>query len=152
MLQRLLLVLVLLTPPLVRAASCLVDATGVIFGSYDPRSSAQATGTITVTCQSTAPPESGSYSIALGSGASRSYDDRMMASGSEVLHYQLYREPSHATVWGDGTGGSGVVMGNYSLSDSTQASYKHSIYGHIRAGQWTAAGSYTDTITVTVSY
>lgn len=154
--QRLLLVLVLLAPPLVHAANCSVSATGVSFGSYDPSSTApaQATGTVTVTCsRPILSPESGPYSIALSSGAGGSYADRTMAAGSEVLHYQLYSDPSYTTVWGDGSGGSGVVNGSYSLPlFILSASYNHSVYGRIPADQWPAAGSYTDTITVTVSY
>ncbi|MDD3651957.1 spore coat U domain-containing protein [Immundisolibacter sp.] len=153
--QRLLLALGLLAPPLVRAASCPVSATGIGFGSYDPRSGTptEATGTVTVTCQSAAPPESGSYGIALGSGASGSYAGRaMMAAGGAVLYYQLYTDASHTAVWGDGSGGSAVVSGGYSLSDGTPRAYGHTVYGRIPAGQWPAAGSYTDTITVTVTY
>lgn len=153
---RLMLVLVLLAPPLVHAASCSVSATGLSFGSYDPRSTAprQVTGTVTVTCsRPILSPQSGPYSIALSSGASGNYADRTMVAGSEVLHYQIYSDPSYTTVWGNGSGGSGVVNGSYALPLFTiSASYNHSVYGRIPAGQWPAAGSYTDTITVTVSY
>lgn len=156
--RRLLLpVLILFAPLAVNAADCSVNfsATPVNFGNYDPTfgTPTQVTGTITVTCKNPPTPDTGTYSIALSTGASGSYAGRTMKLGSEVLNYQLYTDSTYSTVWGDGTGGSQAVSGSYqNLNDNESVTFRHTIYGRVPANQWPAAGNYTDTITATVTY
>ena len=122
-------------------ADCTVSAQSVAFGSYDVFS-AQAldgTGNISVNCL----PSAG-YSLALSTGGG-SYNQRQMASADDVLNYNLYTSASRSTVWGDGTGGTGTVGGS-------AESANHTVYGRIPAGQNRKAGSYGDTIIVTVTF
>jgi len=155
--RRLLLLLILCTPLAARAADCSVNfgATPVNFSNHDPTSGTpiQVTGTITVTCHRPPTPDTGTYSIALSTGASGSYAGRMMKYGSEVLNYQLYTDSTYSTVWGDGTGGSQTVSGGYSkLKNNGSVTFNHTVYGRVPANQWPAAGNYTDTVTATVTY
>jgi len=89
--------------------------------------------------------------ISLNTGGSGSFASRKMSSGVNLLNYNLYKAVSHTTVWGDGTGGTGIFTDN-ALIEVLGTSIDHAIYGSIPAGQYVAAGSYTDTITVTVEY
>lgn len=123
------------------AASCSVSSSGVSFGAYDPVDAAdtRGTGTIRLSCD-----QSVNATVALtGGGASPL--DHAMRNGTSELAYDLYVDAQRAGVWGDGTGGSQTVSFNGTVVD-------HSVYGAIRARQRVTAGSYTDVITLTVTY
>lgn len=123
------------------SVTCSVSATGVNFGSYDVFSevSSDGAGSVSVSCD-----EDAAYSIAISSG-NGSHASRWMASGAHQLAYNLYREASHSTIWGDGTGGSAVVTGS-----GTGAT--HTVYGRIPSRQNVHAGSYSDHIVIVVTY
>ncbi|MET3441077.1 spore coat protein U-like protein [Variovorax paradoxus] len=123
------------------AAQCTVSTTGLAFGAYAPFSTApnNSNGSVQITCDAVA-----SYSIALATGGSGSFD-RAMASGTYRLKYNVFTEPSRTIVWGDGTGGSSSVTGS-----GTAATIP--LFGRIPARQNVGVGSYTDTLIVTVSY
>ena len=123
------------------SVTCSSSATGVSFGNYSVFSNADSdsAGSVSVSCDGIA-----SYSIALSPG-NGTYSARRMASGTNHLDYNLYREASRSTVWGDGTSGSSVVTGS-----GTAAT--HTVYGRIPSRQNVYAGSYSDNIVVTVSY
>lgn len=124
-------------------ATCSVSATNVAFGNYG---SAQldATGTISVSCTSLAP-----YVVELdagtGSGATIA-SRRMTGPSSQTLTYSLYSDASRAVLWGTTAGLQSVAgVGNGATQSLT-------VYGRIPAAQYPGAGSYSDTITVTVTY
>lgn len=123
------------------SATCSHSTTDVNFGSYDVFSNVNSdgAGTVSVSCDVAA-----SYSIAISSG-NGSYGSRWMASGAHQLVYNLYREASRSTIWGDGTGGTAVVSG-------TGTAATHTIYGRIPSRQNVYAGSYSDNIVVTITY
>jgi spore coat protein U-like protein len=124
-----------------RSDNCSVSATGVDFGSYDVFSTVHSdgAGSVSVSCDAAR-----SYSIAISSG-NGSYASRWMASGAHQLAYNLYREASRSTIWGDGTGGSAVVS-----ASGTGAT--HTVYGRIPSRQNVYAGNYSDNIVVIVTY
>jgi spore coat protein U-like protein len=132
--------LLLLAAPALRA-DCTVSAGGVAFGSYDVfnPSALDGAGTVSVNCSPAA-----SYSLGLSSGGG-SYSQRQLSNLSTTLNYNLYTDASHSVVWGDGTGGTGTVAGN-------GESNNHVVYGRIPAQQNATAGSYGDTIIVTVTF
>ena len=124
------------------AATCGLNTQGANFGSYDFQSSQNLDGVghITVVCDTET-----TYTIALSPGLTGTFTSRIMQSGSHQLHYNLYVDLAHSGVWGDGTGNSMVVSGS-----GTNVSY--SIYGSIPAGQNPYVGSYSDVVTVTLSF
>lgn len=136
--------------------NCNVSATGVTFGNYDPTSSlpTDATGNVHVFCTVLLLSIASTVNISLnpGTGNSGSFFPRKMSSGANRLNYNLYKEASHATVWGDGTGGTGLWPDSNILILVAGTPIDHTIYGSIPAGQYVAAGAYSDTITVTVEY
>lgn len=123
------------------AASCTVASSGINFGAYDPVDAAdtRGTGTIRLSCD-----QSVSATVALNGGGASPLD-HAMRSGASQLAYDLYVDAQRAAIWGDGTSGSQTVTFTGTVVD-------HSVYGAIRARQRVSAGSYTDTITLTVSY
>ncbi|MBB3047521.1 spore coat protein U-like protein [Litorivivens lipolytica] len=72
-----------------------------------------------------------------------------MSSGANSLNYNLYTDPTYLTVWGDGNGGTATVPGAIGV---LLLPIDHVVYGRIPAGQNSAAGNYSDTISVTVTY
>lgn len=123
------------------AAQCSLSVQGASFGSYDVFSnqSLNSTGNIGVSCDISA-----AYSVSLSAGGG-SYASRSMASGAHRLNYNLYTDATRTTIWGDGTGGTATVSGS-------GTTVNHTVYGRIPASQNAYVGSYSDTITVTLTF
>ena len=137
------------------AASCTVAALPVVFGVYSPASGSDSTstGSVTVTCQPVLVSISQSYTLSLSSGGAGSYAPRKLASGAYTLRYQLYTDAARTTVWGDGSAGTTTISGSFALSVLVPVSASYVVYGQVPAAQTgVGAGSYTDTIVVTVVY
>jgi spore coat protein U-like protein len=131
--------IVLLAP--FASATCSLSVQGVNFGGYDFMSSQNldSVGHVVVTCDL-----SSSFSVSLSTGAG-SYASRVMQNGVHLLSYNLYTDPAHTMVWGDGTGGSVVVSGSGTHVDEV-------IYGSAPAGQNPYLGAYSDAVTVTLTF
>lgn len=138
------------------ALSCSVAATGINFGIYDPLAALAdaSTGSLRVTCMG--PPGQArqlAFQVSLDAGLSGRFAMRTMRSGANVLAYNIYWDPQHTAIAGDGSGGSqtgtlGPIVTDRGLSASATAT----LYGLVPAGQDPLAGSYGDVLTVTVSY
>ena len=137
-----------------RAETCTVSAGSVAFGIYDPLALGplDSTGTIQATCTSARPPHI-TYEIRLDAGQAGSFAPRAMAGGASQLTYNLYIDAARSAVWGDGSGGTSVVTADYNLTPpgSTQTD-SYTVYGRVPAAQVVTAGSYLDTITVTLEF
>jgi spore coat protein U-like protein len=120
---------------------CTVNVQSVLFGTYDTFSAfhLESTGNVEVVCVLTT-----AYTIALSPG-NGSYAARLMKSGVHSLGYNLYTDATRTTIWGDGTGGTGLIGGN-------AISANHTIYGRVPAGQNVNVGSYSDSLIVTITF
>ncbi|GAY22528.1 spore coat U domain-containing protein [Sphingobium fuliginis] len=125
---------------------CLVSATNMAFGSYDPTSASptDATSTINVTCT---PGTLFNIGLNAGSAVGATVSTRKMLSGANPLGYALYSNSGRSTNWGNSVGSDTVAQ-----TASTILPAAFTVYGRIPAQQSVAAGSYTDTVTITVSY
>lgn len=125
------------------AAACTVSATGLNFASINPISgnAYDSTATIIVTC-----PTATSFSVHLSPGAG-AYGQRIMSSGTNTMRYSLFLDSAMTEIWGDGTAGTSFWSGT-----AGSAGASHTVYGHIPYQPTTVPGTYTDTITVTVTY
>lgn len=123
------------------AVTCSISPQSVNFGNYDTLSGQQldGVGTISVNCDATA-----TFTISLSSGAG-SFNARQLSSGSNSLGYNLYTDASRLSVWGDGTGSTTTVSESATSGNFT-------VYGRIPADQNVPAGTYSDTVTVTITY
>jgi len=128
-------------------AACNVSATTLNFGAYNPASATvlSGTSTINVYCTGGSP-----YTTALnvGSGGG-TFATRTLSSGGNTLNFNLYRDAAYSQVWGDGTASTYTVAGTGSglLTANTVT-----VYGEIPISQDKPVGTYTSTITVTVTY
>jgi spore coat protein U-like protein len=141
--------LALLAAPAARAAiSCTVAATSVAFGTYTPlqTSALEADGTITITCTDVV---FDTATVSLSTGLSGTYTNRTLTSGAATLSYNLYTSAADSAVWGNGSGSSSTVQADIWFFAPTATL---TVYGAVASGQDPAPGTYTDTITVSVSY
>lgn len=144
--------------PALAVITCSVSANGVAFGAYDPLSGddRDSTGSVTVEC--TRLPLGSltvNYEVRLNAGNRGSFTPRAMSAGADTLEYNLYTDPTRTTTWGDGS--SGTVSQSGSLSWGLGGLYgtktqSFTTYGRIFGAQFVPAGTYSDTITVTVLY
>jgi spore coat protein U-like protein len=121
------------------ATVCSVSATDLAFGAYS-NAAVAATSTVSVTCTS-----GGAYTVGLSDGANFSTTRRMKNAGTDYLGYELYKEVGHTNRWGNS--GGELVSGT-----GSGAAQNLTVYGNLPGSQGLIAGSYTDTITVTVTY
>lgn len=126
-------------------ASCDVDAQDLAFGNYDPVSSEPLDigTTIAVTCT-----HGTSYDISLdaGVGAGATVAARRMTFGGNTLSYSLYSNAGRTSVWGS-------TIGNNTVEGTGDGALQTlNVYGRVPTNQTAPAGSYTDTVTVTVTY
>lgn len=149
---RLLLAAVLLAGLVVagRAEACTISATGVAFGTYDPRATGpdDGVGAISLACH----PSVQNPNVALGTGSSGSFSPREMQSGVWQLNYNLYTTNARTTVWGDGSGGTATVTLSGGSVSGGRRRFTRNIFGRVPALQNVGAGMYGDTIVVTVTF
>lgn len=131
-------------------ATCSVSAAALNFGSYTPGAGALTANTaLNVRCTNNTP-----FTVALnvGSTTGGSMAQRLMADGANTLQYNLFTTVANTTVFGDGTGGSATQTGTGTGLGSAVAL---TVYGQLpdtATNQDAAPGSYSDTITATVTY
>jgi len=130
--------------------TCSATATTLAFSPYTPGAGAIANNsTISVKCTKNAP-----YTISLNKGttAGGTVAQRLMASGANTLQYNLFTTAAFAVIFGDGTGTSQTEPGTGSGMATANSV---TVFGQLpdnATNQAAVAGSYTDTITVTVTY
>ena len=110
---------------------------GVLAANVDQSS------TIQVQCTNTTP-----YNIGLdgGSVAASVSARQMVGPASAKINYGLFRDAARTLNWGN-------TIGTDTLSAiATGAAITHTVYGRVPAQTTPAAGSYADTVTVTVTY
>jgi len=127
-------------------SACVVTSNSLAFGNYNPTSASptDATSTFDVLCTAGT-----SYSVGLNAGtkAGATVTTRQMSSGGNVLSYSLYSDSSRTTNWGNTPGTDTPSPTTAGVLPST-----FTVYGRIPAQQNVQAGSYADTVTITVSY
>ena len=123
-------------------AACTVATTPVAFGAYHAGAlPTDSTGTVTVACGGLT---SFTVSISPGGGSANAFD-RALSSGASRLSYNLYTDVTRLLVWGDGTGGTTRII--RLASNATL-----SVYARIPGLQQVAAGTYADSLIVTVDF
>jgi len=139
--------------------TCSISATGVSFGAYDAAMTAptDSTGAVDVTC-AYLPPDKGAsvnFAIQLSQGQAGSYVPRTLVSAAGSLSYNLYLDPARSLVWGNGLASTGVAVGKMAVGPGVgngTRSQSFPIYGRVPPLQVVGAGTYTDSITVTIEF
>ena len=123
--------------------ACSINVIEVNFGSYDVFSNTalNSTGKIDVNC-----PSGVGYTIGLSAG-SGIFTQRVMRNGAHSLNYNFFTAANRILVWGDASNSSVTVSGS-----SAGEIINHVVYGRIPHHQNVHAGSYSDTITVMITF
>jgi spore coat protein U-like protein len=127
--------------------SCTVAGAPFPFGAYSNTliQTSVASG-VSATCTNG---ESYTISFNNGIGTGASYTKRVLTgsfSGS-TLAYELYKDSGYSQILGDGTNSTATITGTGNGSAQT-----YTIYGSMAASQGLTAGTYSDTVTVTITY
>jgi len=122
-------------------ASCVVNAGSLDFGPYtstdlDPT---EGEGSFSYQCTS-----GSDITLSLGPGQNPQGEGRAMASGAARLRYNLYQDVGHDQEWA--TDGAAVIV-----EDTPSTLQTVDVYGLIEAGQESPAGSYSDSVTITLN-
>jgi len=125
--------------------SCSISAASLAFGVIDPLGNAgnhvDATAAVLVSCANGT-----AYHIALDGGGATT-TTRSMNGENGTLNYALYSDANRTANWGNNVGIDTVA------DTGTGEEQALTVYGRVPSGQQNApAGTYSDTITVTVTY
>lgn len=146
-------------------SSCAVSVTNMDFSTINPLINNTVTGTLTLLCNG------GFTNIQLSSGNSNDFNMREMngQTNGDKLKYNIYTDTEYTKIIGDGTSGTsrplsglyagrtfinGVARGRDIYTDTGIASRGIALYffGKVDAGQYVKPDTYTDNITVTITY
>jgi spore coat protein U-like protein len=127
------------------SAECTATGGTLAFGAYSPLTAGAVDQTTTISVACT---QGTSATVGLDLGDNPTGSTRRMADGgaTNFLEYELYSD-TFTTVWGNS--GGGLVSLAAAPSTAPQAL---TVYGRIAGGQDAAVASYTDAITVTVTF
>ncbi len=125
------------------APACTVSATTQDFGAVSGllRVAQDATSTVSLRCTYRAP-----WQVGLGVGQNAAGNVRRMTGPGGLIDYELYRDLGRTQRWGT-TLNTDTVTGT-----GTGATQSLTVYGRVPAQTPRTAGTYTDTIVVTVTY
>ena len=125
-------------------ANCTISAGALAFGNYVPQSQTLTTAALTVTCTNTT-----TYNVGLDGGIgsqSSGYTRYMTGPGSSQIPYHMFSDSGRSTDWGN-TVGTDTVAGTGTGSAQTMT-----VYGTIYTSHYATPGTYTDTVTATITY
>lgn len=157
-----LLFLTLLLIPIVAmsAGSCNVAVSDVAFGNYDVFNllPTDGTGSIAISCTDDGTPGGLNVDVSIGlssSATSGTTASRQMQliGGTDRLKYNLFQDPGYSVIWGDTAGVDALLIPKVKVpkKGSINVTPQVTIYGRIPPGQEVAAGTYTDSVVLTIN-
>ena len=129
------------------AVSCSTYSNQVVFGTYTG-GLIDVTATITVQCDTAGT----AFQIGLNQGTTpgATITNRMMyggTGGQNTLGYQLFSDASRTKNWGNSSS-TGWVTGTITAANTAQ---NYTVYARMPANENSPTGSYTDTVTISVT-
>ena len=144
--------------PVAAQYSCSVSAGGAVnFLGYNPSSGspAIASSSATLTCNYlSGSAQKVDWSMVLSNGSSGDCNARRMASGGGTLDYNIFQNSVAGGVWGNlacATYPFGTMTVGPGAGNGTR-SVTYTLYGQIPVGQFVAAGTYSENLTLTINY
>ncbi|CAJ0733429.1 Csu type fimbrial protein [Ralstonia mannitolilytica] len=124
---------------------CAISANALNFGTQGVLSAnVDQTTSLSVTCSAAAP-----YNVGLDAGTTTgsTIAARLLAgTGTATVGYQLYRDMARTQIWGN-TVGTDTVTGT-----GTGTAQTLTVYGRVPPQNTPAAGTYTSTVTATITF
>jgi len=152
----LLVCLLALAPSTPAATACRITSmSGLAFGSLDLLAGVptDSQANIGVACDRDGGPQTVTVEMGLDAGANgSSASARRLAliGGTDYLSYGLFSDASRSSVWGNSSG-INTVSRSVSVPNRGSVSITFTVYGRIPAMQDVPAGSYSDSVQVTLS-
>jgi spore coat protein U-like protein len=140
-------------------SNCQIRVDPIDFGTYSTVAAAptDSTGHVEIKCGGEFADQD--IAVILSPGASGHYHDRTLLHGAEKLEYNLYVDPGHRVVAGNGSQGTSPLIplpGEGTVKEFRAgrkvSRIEYNVYGRIFPRQSVAAGAYVDEITVTVVF
>lgn len=147
--QLLSLLLLLATPTAEAAISCSISSPGFSANYSGALTITQTALTINCNRLSTDPANS-AYSVRPTNGAHNAGQQNRAALSTYFLNYEEYQDSTCATLWKPS--GGATISGTIRFGASLTASAVKNFWGCVPASQTYAAGLYTDTVTMTLTY
>ena len=124
-------------------------------GTYlgDTSAPADSVGTLIARCTRTGGPQNVSITVGLGpSATSGSIANRRLrhAAGTDLLSYNLYRDALRQNVWGQAAGVD-TLSQTVSIPNNSTVNVTFNIFGRMPGLQNVYAGSYSDSLLLTVN-
>jgi len=142
--------------PAAAATLCTGASTGMSLGTYigDTATPLDSIGTFALNCTRSGGPPNVTVTMAIGASANNgSIANRVLRSPSwpDLLQYNLYRDAARLSVWGE-TAGVDTMAVALNIPNNATRTATFTIYGRIPGLQNVHAGTYGDTLTVTINY
>jgi spore coat protein U-like protein len=133
------------TAKIVLQSNCLIVTTNTLdFGTVGViTANVDQTATFQVQCTNTT-----TYNIGLNAGSTSggTTTTRKMTSGSATIDYKMFSDSPRTTNWGN-------TVGTDTVADTgTGSAITYTIYGRVAPQSTPAPNTYTDTVTITVTY
>jgi spore coat protein U-like protein len=143
-------------PALAQTTTCNGSNVSMSLGAYNgfQATDLDSSAILVVTCTRSGGPPTTSVTVGIGpSAVSGSIATRQLrlVAGTDVLAYNLFRDAGRSLVWGD-TVGTNTVSQNISLGNGASGTLSFTIFGRVTALQDVRAGTYNDTLTMTVTF
>ena len=134
------------------AITCSVASSGFV-AAYDPTAAStnitQTFFTVTCTRGATSDPTSVSYSVKVDNGLNAQGQTNRASFGANRISYDVYKDAACGTQWK----GPQAITGTITFSGTGTATSQGNFWGCVPAAQTgLAAGTYTDTVTMTMTY
>jgi spore coat protein U-like protein len=137
--------------PATAAISCTASMTNIVFGSVNvlPGAVIDTTGTLTITCSGATANTAYRFCTDIRTGPDASGNQRRMASGTNFLNFDLYKDAARTQEWGNYANNylGGGSQNDFTSNGSGNISSTVTVYARIAASQQTAIpGSYSETM------
>jgi spore coat protein U-like protein len=142
-----------LSVSIIITAACTINPATLIFaptpGTSLLTTAVNGSSTVSVTCTGGSP-----YSIAMDNGSNASGSQRRMISGANFLSYNLYVDAAHVFPWTTAPSASScTTAGDCYLGTGNGSAQSINIYGVVpTTATAPPAGTYTDTVTMTITF
>lgn len=144
------------SPAAAQVTTCVGGGLSYSLGLYEAYQSTHldSGATLVVNCTRRGGPGNATVTISLGpSSTSGSIATRQLraAVGGDLLDYNFYRDAGRTQIWGD-TPGVNTVAQTQHLPNNSTLPFTFTLFGRINALQDVRAGSYADTVVLTIDF
>lgn len=130
------------------AKACTIDAADLDMGTWDGTGNLNGASTITVRCTNGT-----GYDVSLDPGQNAANSaDRKLSSGTDLLAYNLYTDAARTQIWDDVSGTNKATGTGTGMAKANEQDIR--VYARVQLADLQAAkpGSYTDSVTATITY